>query len=85
MQSKQRTTRGPAGGPIRLARVTPDDEADLPAVTQWVYLEQPGALDVVTHGGDALVTPVLHAGWHLMELTRIRAAGTTATGIMVGW
>lgn len=78
-------TRGPAGGPIHLALVTPDDSNDLSHITQWVFLATSGTLSVITRGGDELTTPELPAGWHLMELTRIRAAGTTATGIMVGW
>ncbi len=79
------TSRGRAGGPSHLARVTPSDTADLSHVSQWVYLEAAGTLGVTTRGGAALTTPVLHAGWHLMELRRIHATGTTATGIMVGW
>lgn len=79
------SARGRAGGPSRLALVTPSDTADLAHVSQWVYLEAAGTLGVVTRGGDMLTTPVLQPGWHLMELRRIRAAGTTATGIMVGW
>ena len=79
------TSRGPAGGPLHLARVVPDDGTDLSHVSQWVYLETAGTLGVTTRGGETLVTPELHAGWHLMELTRIHATGTTAGGIMVGW
>ncbi len=79
------TTRGPSGGPQHLARVTPTDTEDLTFVSQWVYLAGEGTLAVTTRGGETLVTPILLAGWHLMELTRIRATGTTATGIMVGW
>lgn len=79
------TTRGPSGGPQRLALVTPSDTVDLSHVSQWVFIEAAGALRVTTRGGDTLTTPVLPAGWHLMELTRIHATGTTAPGIMVGW
>jgi hypothetical protein len=79
------TARSPSGGPQHLALVSPDDGADLPHVSQWVFLATAGTLSVVTRGGESLVTPVLPAGWHLLELARIRATGTTATGIMVGW
>lgn len=79
------TTRGPAGGPQHLAIVTPSDTEDLVNVSQWVYLESAGTLSVTTRGGETLVTPTLSPGWHLMELNRIHATGTTATGIMVGW
>ena len=77
--------RGPAGGPANLALVTPSDSEDLSHVSQWVYLGTAGTLGVVTRGGQQLTTPSLQAGWHLMELERITATGTTATGIMVGW
>lgn len=79
------TTRSPSGGPQRLALVAPSDTEDLAHVSQWVFLETAGTLRVTTRGGDTLLTPVLPAGWHLLELRRIHATGTTATGIMVGW
>jgi hypothetical protein len=65
--------------------VTPSDASDLASVTQWVYLATAGTLTVTTRGGETLTTPSMLAGWHLMELTRIHATGTTATGIMAGW
>lgn len=74
-----------AGGPANLALVTPSDSADLGHVSQWVYIGVAGAIKVTTNGGQTLTTPTLAAGWHLMELTRIHATGTTASGIMVGW
>ncbi len=77
--------RSRAGGPANLALVSPDDASDLPFVSQWVYLETGGTLAVTTAGGQSLTTPALSAGWHLMELSRIHATGTTAAGIMVGW
>jgi hypothetical protein len=85
IDSYRTNTRGPAGGPANLALVTPDDGTDLSHVSQWVFIATGGTLDVVTRGGQSLVTPVLPAGWHLIEISRIRATGTTATGIMVGW
>ncbi len=85
IDSFKSTARVPAGGPSNLALVTPSDALDLAQVTQWVYLGASGSLRVTTRGGQTLTTPVLSAGWHLMELTRIHATGTTATGIMVGW
>lgn len=74
-----------AGGPANLAVVTPSDSADLTHVSQWVYIGVAGALRVTTNGGQALTTPSLHVGWHLMEIARIHETGTTASGIMVGW
>ena len=81
----KQTVRARAGGPAHLILVTPSDGEDLAHVSQWVFLATAGTLAVTTRGGETLVTPPLPAGWHLMELTRIRATGTTATGIMVGW
>jgi hypothetical protein len=83
--SHRSTARVPAGGPQHLALVTPSDTTDLDHVSQWVYLAASGTLRVTTRGGQTLTTPPLAAGWHLLELTRIHATGTTATGIMVGW
>ncbi|WP_434287489.1 spike base protein, RCAP_Rcc01079 family [Celeribacter sp. SCSIO 80788] len=74
-----------AGGPANLALVTPNDSTDLSHVSQWVYVGAAGALKVTTKGGQTLTTPTLIAGWHLIELTRIHATGTTASEIMVGW
>jgi hypothetical protein len=85
IDSFKSNTRSRAGGPTHLALVTPSDTEDLPHVSQWVYLATAGSLGVTTRGGGTLVTPSLHAGWHLMELVRIHDTGTTATGIMVGW
>lgn len=78
-------SRGRAGGPANLMLVTPSDATDLPFVTQWVYLANTGTLKVTTAGGQTLTTPTMKDGWHLLELSRIHATGTTATGIMVGW
>ena len=81
----KRTTRGPAGGPQHLALVVPNDAADLSHVSQWVYVPAAGTLRVTTRGGETLTAPVMLAGWHLIELSRIHATGTTASGIMAGW
>lgn len=85
IDSYRSSTRGRAGGPSHLALVTPDDGADLSHVSQWVFIGTPGTLTVTTQGGQTLTTPEMPAGWHLMELVRIHATGTTASGIMVGW
>lgn len=77
--------RSRAGGPSHLINVTPDDNADLPFVTQWLYLANQGELTITTSGGETLTTPVLQAGWHPIEVSRVYASGTTATGIMAGW
>lgn len=85
IDSFKSNARSPAGGPAHLALLTPSDSLDLAHVTQWLYLAEAGTLRVTTRGGQTLTTPVMAAGWHLLELTRIHATGTTATGIMAGW
>jgi len=78
-------TRSRAGGPSNLMVVAPNDDADLPFVSQWIYVQTAGALQISTAGGQTLLTPEMASGWHPMEVTRIYATGTTADGIMVGW
>lgn len=73
------------GSPGDLANVTPSDEVDLPETSQMIYIAGAGTLRVTTRGGMTVTTPVLHPGWHPLELVRIHATGTTATGIMAGW
>lgn len=78
-------TRSRAGGPSHLLNVVPDDSTDLPVVSQWLFLASAGAVTLTTSGGETLTTPIPHAGWHPIEVSRIHATGTTATGIMAGW
>lgn len=85
IDSYKSNARVPAGGPANLAIVAPSDTQDLAHVSQWLYLATGGTLGVTTRGGQTLTTPTMSPGWHLIELTRIHATGTTATGIMVGW
>ena len=72
------------GAPTHLALVVPSDGADLSDVSQMLYVESAGAVRVTTLGGEIITTPTLYPGWHPMEVTRIHASGTTATGLMVG-
>lgn len=74
-----------AGGPTNLAQVVPDDTQDLPVVSQWLYVGNAGALTVTTVGGQTVTFPTIHAGWHLLELSRIHATSTTASDMVVGW
>lgn len=73
------------GGPMHLQNVTPDDNQDLTNVAHWIYIAVAGTLRLTTNGGETLTTPEMVAGWHLMEIRRVHATGTTATGLMVGW
>jgi hypothetical protein len=80
--------RGMTAPAQRVAVVTPDDANDLPAVTRFVSLAVAGAVKVTTRGGDTVVIPsgALMAGvQHRLEVTRVWATGTTATGIVAYW
>ena len=68
-----------------LALVVPDDDTDLPFVTRAIYVGEPGAVALVTLGGQTVTTPELAQGWHPIRAVRILATGTTATGIMAAW
>ena len=66
----------------RITLVTPDDATDLARVSRGISFAVAGAIKVTTVGGDTVVIPsgALAPGViHPLELTRIWAAGTTAT------
>ncbi|MBC7155817.1 MAG: hypothetical protein H5U19_14705 [Rhodobacteraceae bacterium] len=68
--------------------VTPSDTEDLPFVSRGLGVDADGAVSYVPLGvqGDATVTRFLVAGViHPIRARRIRATGTTATGIVVDW
>lgn len=69
----------------RLVAVTPDDAADLPAVSRGVYVGTGGDLRVTTVGGDTVTLANVQAGWHPIRVARVLATGTTAGGIVAGW
>lgn len=75
-----------------IQEVTPADGTDLalpngdPLVSRAIYVGVSGDVSVVTNGGEIVTVPALAAGiWHGMRVKRVRATGTTATGIRVGW
>jgi hypothetical protein len=80
-----RSGRSRAGGPHHLELATPSDTTDLPFVTQWIFVAGAGSLHLTMASGAEVTTPQLPAGWHLIEVRRIHATGTTATGLMVGY
>lgn len=67
--------------------VTPDDGTDLArGVTRAVYVGGEGNLAVVYAGGAEDVLTGLAAGiFHPLSVARIKATGTTATGIKAGY
>lgn len=77
----------PIGASARnAALVTPNNDADLTAMTRAVFVGTGGDLEVVMAGGQTVVLPSIPAGAFLpISVSRIRAAGTTATGIVAFW
>ena len=71
---------GPALGAFA---VTPSDSTDLQSSIRAVTINGDGALSYVS-GGLTYTTGVLPAGTYPLFADRIRATGTTATGI-TGW
>lgn len=74
-------------GPLtRFAAVTPSDDTDLVNRPRAVLVGSQGDLSIIDEAGDTTVIPGVAAGvWHPMRPVRIRATGTTATNIRIGW
>lgn len=77
--------RRPAGGPGSLVEVAPDDDNDLEVVAHWLHISQGGSLVVTASRGQTVTFENILPGWHAMEVSRVHATGTTATGIVAGW
>jgi len=66
--------------------ITPDDNNDLAVACRGIIVTVAGNVEVVTPAGNTVIYPGLAAGIvHPLRATRIKAAGTTATGIVVVW
>lgn len=64
-----------------LGAITPSDSTDLTAVTREIYVGGAGNISVIWADGRETVEPVA-AGERLpWRLRRVKATGTTATGI----
>lgn len=62
--------------------ITPSDSTDLPQVTRQIRITgNPGTLAVIWAGGEQTVEPVSAGDVLDWRVTRVRATGTTATGI----
>ena len=73
-------------GAIGGAAVTPADNAKLAKHTRGIYVGVAGDLTVVMRSGDTLTFSGLVAGViHPIQAIEIKAAGTTATGIVAVW
>jgi hypothetical protein len=63
--------------------VTPSDSTDLPWIPRGILVGTAGSLVAVMSGNGATVTfSNLPVGYHPMQVTRIKATGTTAAGIV---
>lgn len=63
--------------------VTPSDTADLPYVTRSLMVTAAGDVSVVMKSGDTVTLPGLEPGTiYPIRVARVRATGTTATGIV---
>lgn len=75
-------------GATHVFLITPDDDTDLDFVTRAISFAGAGALEVImADDSAAVIVPdgALSAGiLHPIRVKRVRATGTTATGI-VGW
>ena len=69
-------------GPARDIRpITPNDSADLPVVAVALYVETGGSVALITETGEARTVQVADYALLPVGARRIRATGTTASGI----
>lgn len=69
--------------PSRGLAVTPNNGADLAFPIRGLMVASAGDVSVVTLRGDTVTLPALQPGMQYAILaTRVRATGTTATGIV---
>jgi hypothetical protein len=61
--------------------VTPEDSADLPYVALGLYVETGGEISLVTVAGETRSIVVADFSILPVGVRRVRATGTTATGI----
>lgn len=75
---------GSAGPAVESVAVTPSDSADLPVAVRAITINTSGTISWISWHGVTCTTATLPAGTYTMCARRIRATGTTATGI-TGW
>lgn len=61
--------------------VTPNDSTDLADVATCLYIENAGAVVFDSVKGETRTVNVSDFGWIVCGVKRVRATGTTATGI----
>ena len=77
-QGRELPLAGPAAD---ILPVTPNNTADLPAVAVGLYVQTGGALSVITVLGNTRSITVPDFTILPVGVRRVRATGTTATGI----
>ncbi len=66
--------------------VTPSNDTDLTNLTRALYVGTGGNLSVIMATGETLAIPSVPAGAFLpIRVSRVRATGTTASGIVAFW
>lgn len=63
------------------AAITPNDAVDLTNTTRAIHIGTAGSLKVTTVGGSTVTFATMAVGYHPLRLTRVWAAGSTATNI----
>lgn len=65
--------------------VVPDDDADLPAVPNWLYVGTAGDVSMYFEATDETIVVPLAQGYHPWRPTRINETGTTADDIVAAY
>lgn len=68
--------------PSRAALVTPNDTNDLAFIATSLIIGTSGNIKVTTTGGDTITIPAVPVGRFDLQVTRVWATGTTASGIV---
>lgn len=69
----------------RAVAVTPDDATDLAHPARALRFGGAGDVTLVTVGGDEITLPVQASETLPIRVARVKATGTTATGIVALW
>lgn len=68
------------------AAITPDNSTDLTTATRGLYVGGAGDVAAIMAGGETVTFVGLAAGVvHPLSVARVKATGTTATGIVGVW
>lgn len=71
----------PAGPATDISLIVPDDNSDFPDVAVALYVESGGAITITTEAGQTRTVQVADFSILPVAVRRLRATGTTATGV----